>query len=132
MNTYQGNISQIQTSEQLSIVTVQIGAQTLKAIVIDTPETVSYMKINETIQVLFKESEVIISTDRQPNISLQNKISGTILSMKMGTLLSRLVIQTAIGQVVSVISTNAITELGLKEKQPVTAMIKINEVILAP
>ena len=132
MNSFQGNIYDLQTSGNISIVSVLIGTETyLKAVVIDTIETAPHLKKDQSIKVLFKETEVVIGLDTNVKISLQNKIKGTLLRIEKGVLLSRLIILTEIGEVISVISTEAVDQLSLKEGSVVTAMVKLNEVILS-
>ncbi|GAB3654252.1 hypothetical protein GCM10028791_24850 [Echinicola sediminis] len=133
MNQFQGKISKIQTSGQLSIVTVDMGKQLFfKSVIIDTPSSAPYLKENGTVSVLFKETEVVISTEVQPKISLQNQLEGILLELEKGDLLSRLRIDTVLGQVTAIISSQAVDELDLVKGSQLTAMIKLNEVILSP
>lgn len=133
MNSFSGHITDIRTSDALSVVTVSVDAAvTFKAIVIDNPETAPYLSEGHAVHVLFKETEVVIATGKDPAVSLQNRVEGTISAIDKGLLLSRIVIHTPIGEVVSVISTNAVDALGLTENKNVIAMIKLNEVALAP
>lgn len=133
MNSFSGHITDIRTSDALSVVTVDVTTSVaFKAIVIDSPQTASYLATGHPVDILFKETEVVIATGKNPAVSLQNKVTGTISTLEKGPLLSRLVIHTPIGEIVSVISTGAVDELELRENTSVTAMIKLNEVILAP
>jgi len=132
MNSLEGHIIEVNTSGSLSLVSVRVGPNVVvKAIVIDTPETASYLEAEQPINVLFKETEVIIGANDNCNISLQNKITGTVKEIEKGALLSRVVVQTKVKDIISVISSNAVNELGLKENMKVTAMIKLNEIMLS-
>lgn len=132
MNKLSGQIEAIEVSGSLSIVSVKIQEQvTLKAVVIETPETADYLRLGNTIYVLFKETEVVIGTDETHAISLQNRIRGMIQQIDSGKLLSKLRISTPIGEVVSIISTNAVRQLGLEEGMAVVAMVKLNEIMLS-
>ncbi len=132
MNSLQGKIVGIEQSGNLALVTVDVNPKiTVKAIVIETSETAAYLKLEGQITVLFKETEVVIGIGENPNISLQNKISGTIQHMEKGMLLSKVVLDTSAGKLTSIISTNAANHLELAEKKPVMAMIKLNEVMLS-
>ena len=132
MNSISGQISQIEVSGHLSIVSVAVAEQLqLKAIVVETPASASYLKEGQPIQLLFKETEVVIGSREQLSISLQNKIPATIIQLEKGQLLSRLTLATAVGQINAIISTHAIQELQLHEQQMVTAMVKLNEVMLS-
>lgn len=116
----------------MSLVTVQAdGDVVLKAIVIETPDTASRMKTGNPIAVLFKETEVIIGTRDNHAISLQNRIPGTINHVEKGALLSRIKIDTPAGEIISIISTNAVSQLGLQSGSEITAMVKLNEMMLS-
>lgn len=132
MNNLRGQITKIEVSGNLSIVSVAIDKQiSLKAIVIETPETATYLQNGATISMLFKETEVVIGIGVQDAISLQNKIPGIIKHIEKGKLLSKLILTSSVGEITSIISTNAVLQLGLKEQMKATAMIKLNEVMLS-
>ena len=132
MNRVRGHIADIKVNGSLSLVAVDIDAKVvLKSIVIETPETASYLTIGNKVEVLFKETEVVIGTAVDHAISLQNRIHGTITKIERGELISSVVLDTAVGVLVSVISTAAVDSLGLKERFKVLAMIKLNEIMLS-
>ena len=132
MNSYSGHIEQLETSEDLTLVTIRVGEKVVfKSIIIDTPKTVNYLELGHKIDVVFKETEVVISTEPNPPISLQNKVDGKITALLAGDLLSRLEIATEIGPLVAIISSNAIKSLKLKIGMSLTALIKLNEITLA-
>ncbi|MGS2765159.1 TOBE domain-containing protein [Sinomicrobium sp. M5D2P9] len=132
MNSFTGHITDIRSSDALSVITVNINAVLFKAIVIDSPETATWLVSGHPVQVQFKETEVVLATGENPAVSLQNRVKGHISAIEKGELLSRIVIRTAIGDIVSIISTDAAGQLVLREGTEVTAMIKLNEIILAP
>ena len=132
MNSLAGTIKAIQTDKELSIVTVELLDQTfLKSIVIDTAETSSQLKIGNSLSVLFKETEVAITTSFPNTISTQNIITGTIQSIEKEILVSNVTIQTDAGLVKAMISTDAVQQLPLTTGQQVYALVKLNELILS-
>lgn len=132
MNSFQGNISDIEVSGSLSLVTVRVNSEiSLKAIVIETPDTAPYLARGTEINVIFKETEVVIGLENNLPISLQNRINGTVASIEKARLISKIVLQTSAGNIGSVISTEAIRQLKLRKGLPVTAMIKLNEIMLS-
>lgn len=131
MNSFKGEIIEIKTSGSLSLVYVNVKNIKISCIVIDTPKTAPYLIIGTKIAVVFKETEVIIGKGNQHEISMQNKFTGTILSVMSKDLLSKIVIDTTIGKITSIITTNAVNQLNLTEGVDVTAMVKTNEILLA-
>lgn len=132
MNTLNGTITAIQSHEGLSLVKVKSGNTTFSSIVLDTAETVSYLQLNHSVKIIFKETEVIISKDFNPNISIQNRILCTIQSIKKGVILSQINLLSDQVSIKSIITSNACNQLALKENDAVMALIKTNEVSLSP
>lgn len=130
MNIINGEIASIKTSGSLSVVEVTVGENKFKTIVIDTPDTVEYLKIGNMVKLLFKETEVAIGIGDMSNISLQNKIAGVITKLELGDLQSKITLKTEIGSIKSIITSDAAQQLNLKEGIEANALIKTNEVML--
>ena len=130
MNQLRGIIEDLEVNNSLSLVRVRVGEQQLSAIVIDTPETLDWLRKGGDVGVVFKETEVVLGTDDGAAISLQNRIPGSVASIEQGQLLSRVVLDTSVGPIASVITSRAVTQLGLKEGASAVAFIKTNEVML--
>ncbi len=131
MNVFEGTVFSIRTSGKMSQVVVKSGDITFTTIVIDTPESCDYLVEGKPIQVIFKETEVIISKDLNPAISLRNRVKGTIDSIERGELLSKIEIRCSAGVISSYITSNAVEELNLDVGDLVLAMIKSNEIMLS-
>src|SRR6187551_1909894 len=132
MNTLDGNITTIQSHEGISLVKVQSNNTVFTSIVLDTPETASYLQTGHSVKIIFKETEVIISKDFAPNISIQNRLNCTIESIKKGVLLSQINLKFAETIIESIITTNACEQLQLEKNDTVLALVKTNEVSLSP
>ncbi len=131
MNNFEGFIKTVHVNGNLSIVDIEVTSDILmKAIIIDTPETASYLKSNAKVSILFKETEVIIGLGDQSGISLQNKIPAIITHVEIGNLLCKLDLKSDAGIFTAIISAAAAAALNLKVEDEVTAMIKLNEVML--
>lgn len=131
MNVLTGNIAEVRVNGELSIVRVDVKKHLLSCIVIDTPETAEYLVKGEKIKVIFKETEVIIAIGETQGISLRNKFKGEVVKIDSDILLSKLTIDTPVGIITSIITSNAVKELGVQIGSEVTAMIKTNELILS-
>jgi molybdopterin-binding protein len=131
MNTLKGTIEKLSISGSLTLIGIKVENIAMSAIVIDTPKTVPYLKIGTTITVVFKETEVIIAKGNTDGISLRNKFKGTIESLESKELLSKLIINTNVGKISSIITTNAVNQLNLTIGTDVTAMVKTNEILIS-
>ena len=132
MNILLGNITSIQGSESLSLVKIAVENTIFTSIIIDTPESNVYFKIGKVVKIYFKETEVIIAKNEPLNISIQTKIPCTIISMKLGEILTELHLRFGEFNIKSLITTNALKTLNLKNGDAVLALIKTNEISLSP
>ncbi|HEY9169321.1 MAG TPA: TOBE domain-containing protein [Lutibacter sp.] len=132
MNILSGNITNIQGSDSLSLVKIEVGGIIFTSIIINTPESDTYFKIGNAVKIYFKETELIIAKNEPLNISIQNKIPCTIIAMKIGEILTELHLRFGDMNIKSLITTNAIKTLNLKNGDAVLALIKTNEVSLSP
>ena len=131
MNILKGKIEKLTVSGSLTLVNILVENISVSAIVIDTPETAPYLKINNSINVVFKETEVIIATGNTDGISMRNKFEGVIKKVASKELMSKLYISTSVGTISSIITTNAVKQLNLNEGIAVTAMVKTNEILIS-
>lgn len=130
MNILKGKITEVKVHGNLSLVHLTVGETPLKAIVIESPEQADWLRTGNAVNVMFKETEVILGKNCDHAISLQNRFPCRILAIEQGTLLSRLVMQHAEGRIVSVITSAAVRQLELKEGEDVLAMVKTNELMI--
>lgn len=131
MNIFKGKIEAVNVNGELSIITIRVKSISFTAIVIDTPVTAPYLKLGNPIKVIFKETEVIIGIGSVEGISLRNKLFGKVLSIESDNLLSKLIIQTKIGEITSIITSNSVKRLKIEIGTEVCAMIKTNELLLS-
>jgi len=63
--------------------------------------------------------------------SIRNGLPGTIKSIVSDKVMSEVIIDTGAGEVVAVITTRSVTEMGLREGDKVFALIKATNVSVA-
>lgn len=64
-------------------------------------------------------------------LSARNQLSGTVKSVKVGTIMAEVVIDMGGQEIVSAITRGSVERLGLAEGDSVTAIIKATEVLVA-
>jgi molybdopterin-binding protein len=64
-------------------------------------------------------------------LSARNQLSGTVRSVKLGSVMAEVVVDVDGNQIVSAITRGSAEALGLSEGTPVTVVIKATEVLLA-
>lgn len=131
MNTLEGKISNIKTEGSLSLVKVMVQNCPITSIVIDTTESAAYLRIENAVKIVFKETEVVLAKAFSGTISLQNKLDCSVHSFEKGNLLCKVILDFQNTKIVSVITRNAFDQLKIREGDLVQAMIKTNEISLA-
>lgn len=131
MNVFEGKISSIKTNGSISLIGLDINDVIINTVVIETPDTAAYLAKDHFVKVMFKETEVVIGKGIHHAMSIQNKIVGNILDIEKGELLSKLTVNSDIGDIVAIITTDSMLKLELKVRDQVTAMIKTTEIMLS-
>ncbi|HNJ73410.1 MAG TPA: TOBE domain-containing protein [bacterium] len=105
----------IETEASLSLVTMQSANAPLTAVIIETPETASYLKPGVQVYAAFKETEVNLLPQDCRHGSMSNQWTGTIVQIRWGKLLTEVGVQTAIGTIRSVLTTENAKRMSLEE-----------------
>ncbi len=132
MNSLIGKITSVKSDERMSVIEMDVNGNVFKTIIIETPETVTFLKEGHPVNLMFKESEVSIGKNLSGGISLQNRILCMIKEIKSGKLLSKITLECKGSTINSIITAAAAVQLELKVNDEVLALIKTNEIIVAP
>ena len=131
MNKLNAAIVEIETSGNLSRIDLVLAKKIhISAVVIETPDTAAYLRKNKSVYVLFKETEVMLSSDPKTTISLVNRIPGKITDLKIGDLFCEVRLHSPAGEITAVISKIAWERWPMKPGDEVIALVKINEIML--
>lgn len=128
MNRLKAEITGIESGGHLSLVTLRAHGDDFSCVVIETPETASYLRIGREVEILFKETEVSIAKNLSGEISLRNRFPAVIKGVDKGKVLARIVLDYKGREIVSVITTRSATRLELQPGDRVTGLVKANEV----
>ncbi len=130
MNKLLGKITNIESSEHISIVDIDVEGDLFSSVIIETPETADYLKIGNEVFMLFKETEVSIGKALSGNLSLRNRLTSKIKTIEKGKVLTKIVLDYKGKDIVSVITTRSTNKLDLKVGDEVQGLVKANEVII--
>jgi molybdopterin-binding protein len=131
MNILQGVISGIQSTTHMSYVKVSLQGTSIRTVILETPDTLNYLRIDGKVKVLFKETEVILSKFNIDASSLENALSGVINKIDQGDILTRVELNTPSGKVSSIITTESFKNLNFKVSDSVFALINSSEIMLS-
>lgn len=133
MNQLKGIIKEIQSHEGLSLVKVEGPNNCMfTSLVMDDAESADWLQHGKRVNLYFKEIEVMIAKDPDVKVSTQNRIPCKIQSVDKGIILCQLELMFGETIITSIITSNACTQLNLKENDLVTALIKTNEISVSP
>ena len=132
MNTLQGKVVDIQSSQMISLITVEVKGDLFSSIVLEGKKVPLNYKKKDSVNVIFKETEVGIAKNLSGQISFRNRFKARIKQIDQGDLLSRLILDYNGFNIESVISTKSVREMKLKESEEIEWLVKTNEVSLMP
>ncbi|MDH5610213.1 MAG: TOBE domain-containing protein [Cyclobacteriaceae bacterium] len=130
MNQLEGTIDRIDSKGNLSVVDIQVGGSILTTIVIETPETVSYLRKDLSINVLFKETEVMLAIEKPGRWSVTNQLACTVEKIENGELLSKISLSYEGHPLQCLLLTRVVRDMGLMSGQAVWAMVETTEIML--
>ena len=132
MNKLPGKIKHIKNSEYLSEVTIALENNAIfNVFLVETPQTASYLQLEQKINLLFKETEVIISKNLTPDISIQNQLKAEIIEIKPGKILSEIILKSHVGEIKSLLGSTLLQQMNFAESQQVLILVKANEIMLS-
>lgn len=130
MNKLKGKIVSIESSDNMSIIRVDVNGDVLSSIVLEGKKGPTHYKIKDPVTLLFKETEVGIAKDLTGMISLRNRFKSMITKIEKGPILAKITLNYNDRTIESVISAQSAIEMKLKIGEEVEWLVKTNEVTL--
>lgn len=130
MNRLSGEIIKIDTVDQLTMVEIALVDTSIWCMIIDTPDANSLLQLGQKIWVVFKESDVAISKEKELEISIPNRLRAKIDSVKKGQLLSRILLDYSGQPISAIIPNRSLNQLNLTEGTYIYVLVRINEILL--
>jgi molybdate transport system regulatory protein len=130
MNILTGIITQIQQSGAILLVDVNVNGQGFSALLIESATRPDWLKESNSINLVFKETEVSLAKNLSGLISMRNRMQCQVLKVERGELLSKITMQFQKHTISSAITTRAVDSLQIVVGDLIEAMVKANEVSL--
>lgn len=131
MNKLTGIITQIQQSGAILLVDVDIDGHGFSALLIESATQPQWLQKGNTIDLVFKETEVSLAKGLSGLISLRNRMMCKVLQVERGELLSTVTLQFQKYTIASAITTRSVDSLQILPGDEIEAMVKANEISLA-
>ncbi|MGE4266556.1 MAG: molybdopterin-binding protein [Deferribacterales bacterium] len=129
MNQLEAKVLYYRTSGQIILCELESFGAQVTAVILDSPGELEYLKEGNTLNILFKETEVIIATGEIGQLSLNNRFRAKITAMEKGEIFTSLALDFGTGMT-SVITTKSVERLRLAIGTEVTALVKANEIAI--
>ncbi len=130
MNKLQGIITGIRSSENISIVSVDVNGDVFSSIVLEGTKIPLKYKVGERVTLLFKETEVGIAKNLTGSISFRNRFWSVIRKIERSLVLTKVTMEYKSHAIDSVITTQSAVELNLQDSDQVEWLVKANEMTL--
>jgi molybdopterin-binding protein len=127
MNTLTGKIVKIATSGEIGQVHVDVNGAIFTSILLDVNSF--GITIEESVKLLFKANEVLIAT-KESQVSAKNAFLGKVTKIEQGLILSEVSLEFQDHSIKSIITTNSLQTLNIKEDMTFLWFVKANEVTL--
>jgi len=130
VNKLTGKIVLVESSQHMSMVDIDVQGDVLSSIVLETPASAPYLKLGNSVSLLFKETEVSIAKNLSGLISLRNRFKATVKRIEKSEILTKVFLNYKGNEIISIISTRSAQKLGLINGDDVEWLVKTNEVSL--
>jgi len=130
MNKLPGVITQIQQSGAILLVDIDVNGHGFSAMLIESATHSEWLQTGNTIDLVFKETEVSLAKNLSGIISMRNRMKCTVQQIVRGELLSKITMNFQHHSITSAITTRAVDSLQLSIGDEVEALVKANEVSL--
>ena len=130
MNKLKGKIVDIQSSDNLSIIHVDVEGDVFSSIVLEGKKGPTNYEIKDSVTLLFKETEVGLAKDLTGMISLRNRFKANVKKIDKGPILAKITLNYKNQTIESIISAQSANQMKLKDKEEVEWLVKTNEVTL--
>jgi molybdopterin-binding protein len=131
MNKLVGVITQIQQSGAIMLIDVEVEKYSFSAMLIDSATRPPWISLGNSVNLIFKETEVSLAKNLSGKISMRNKLLCKISTIERGALLSVINLTCGTNAIASAITTRSVDSLELQTGDEVTALIKANEISIS-
>jgi len=130
MNKLTGVITQIQQSGAILLVDIAVDGHGFSALLIESASHPAWLHPGNTIDLVFKETEVSLAKNLMGIISLRNRMICIVKSIDRGVLLSKITMNFLNYTIASAITTRSLDALHITIGDEVEALVKSNEISL--
>ena len=128
MNQIEGHVTHVESAGGIALVEVQAGSMSLSASVLGHGSNV--WPCGARVLASFKETEVALAKGLTGQISLRNRLSGTIRAIQYGAILTAVELDADGFRFKAIVTTRSARTMALAVGDAVEGLIKANEISL--
>jgi molybdate transport system regulatory protein len=131
-NQLPGTVTDVTPGEAMATVKVRLsGGQDLTAaITLDAVKDLG-LAAGSSVTALVKSTDIALATGPVGGVSIRNQLRGAVAGLTSGAAMATVKVTIDGGELTAAITSESVSELGLKQDSAVTALIKSTEVSLA-
>jgi len=129
MNKLVGKVKEIKVMDVVTYIDVEIKGSGLRLIKFKAPK---WLSVGDTVYCQFKEASVCVSKECPGKVSIENRIPSTLIDVRKSESLCELTLESEIGVVVSLITTDAYENLVLEKECEATILLRGIDITLEP
>jgi molybdate transport system regulatory protein len=130
MNKLPGIIKTVHQSGTIMLIDIDVNGHGFSALLIESISQPQWLKIGNTIDVVFKETEVSLAKNLSGQISMRNRMKSKVILVERGELLSIVTLQFLQYTISSAITTRSVDSLNINIGDEIEALVKANEISL--
>jgi molybdate transport system regulatory protein len=128
MNKLKAVVTAIETSGEISLVSLLCEGEPFSALIISQAE--AYIATGSPVYMAFKETEVSIGKELKGMISLRNRFPSRISAIEKGQILSEIKLDFKGHALTSIITTASCHRLALQQGDEVEGLLKTTELLI--
>lgn len=127
MNIIEGYIKEIKSSDTFSDVKIQTDIGIFHCVLLESPSTADYLKLNNNVKLIFKETDFILCKDVLHSF---NTIEGVIKSILKGKILTKVIVENKNYEFSALITNPEFESLNIQLSQKIYLFVKPTNIIL--
>ena len=131
MNVLSGRITEIEEEGKISLVTIDFNGLKLHSLIIENVQSADYLKIGKTVDVWFKETELIVNPEPINTLSCPNQFKVKIEKIAKGKVLSKIKAFAHGNEINAIIPTRGLEKYDYREGNIVCFLLKSNEIVIS-
>ena len=112
------------------LIDVEVDGHGFSALLIESATHPQWLQAGNTVDVVFKETEVTLAKGLSGQISMRNRMKCNVLKVNRGELLSTILLQFQHYTITSAITTRSVETLKITVGDEIEALVKANEISL--